>query len=163
MKRVIEIQANFSLISSSLDLVSKSNDEWRRIHHLSHSDTRSINDNILSKTVELNYTKFQNILQLILDVDRNSIFLKRDIKNAFRIILVASYCQWLLSFSWKENYYQETCLSFDLSTISFIFNLFAKDLDWILIFFLKWKHYLDDFIAVFLAKSNLINDIDAYN
>jgi hypothetical protein len=62
MKRVIKIQANSFLISSSLDLVLKSNDKWRRIHHLSHSNTYSVNDNIFSKIVELNYTKFQNIL-----------------------------------------------------------------------------------------------------
>jgi hypothetical protein len=159
-KQVIEVSFFSSFISSSLSLISKFDDEWRHIHHLCHSKVRSVNDNISSIAAELNYKKFQNIIQLILNVERETIHLKRDIKNAFRNISIAFHNQWLLSFSWKNKYYKEICLLFELSTASFIFNLFVEDLDWILIFFLQWKlrHYLEDFIAGFSPQQIVESD-----
>ena len=85
--------------------------------------------------------------------------LKQDIKNAFRNVSVAPHQQWLLGFMWKRRYYKKICLLIDLSTISFIFNLFGKGLYWILVCYLNWilVYYLDDFVAVFSAgKANSI-------
>jgi hypothetical protein len=80
--------------------------------------------------------------------------MKRDIKNVFRNVFVASHDQWLLSFHWKSNFYKKTCLSFELSIAFFIFNLFDETLNWILASFLQWniRHYLDDFVSIFLSK-----------
>ncbi len=74
--------------------------------------------------------------------------------DAFRNIPVAPHYQWLLGFRWCRKFYKETCLSFGLATASFIFNLFAEALHWIIVSFLLWVicHYLDDLIAVFKAK-----------
>jgi hypothetical protein len=80
-----------SFISFSLELVSKSDDDLRRIHHLSHSRDLFVNSNIADKSEELVYTRLKEILQLILSARREVIILKRDIKNAFRIVLVASH------------------------------------------------------------------------
>ena len=82
---------------------------------------------------------------------RGCIILKRDIKDAFRIVLVAPHQQWILGFNWEGQYYLETCLSFGLRTAPFIFNLFTKGFHWILQSFLGWDlmaHYLNNFIRV---------------
>lgn len=65
---------------------------------------------------------------MIIQVGRNYIMLKRDIKNTFKNVPIAPYQQCLLRFIWKEEYYKEIGLLFGLSTIPFIFNLFGKNL-----------------------------------
>jgi hypothetical protein len=131
---------------------------WRRIHHLSHFKSKSINDYIRQKSIKLQYTKLREILKLIIQNEQDAIILKRDIKNAFRNVLVASDNQWLLKFHWKNHFYKETCLFFNLTIASFIFNLFKKNLNWILSFFLHWNvhHYLNDFVAIFSLKCSFI-------
>jgi Reverse transcriptase (RNA-dependent DNA polymerase) len=77
--------------------------------------------------------------------------MKRDLKEAFRNIPVASRMQWLLGFQWHNFFYLERCLPFGLATAPFIFNLFAEGLHWILQSWLQWDlldHYLDDFILI---------------
>jgi hypothetical protein len=69
-------------------------------------------------------------------------------------VLIVSHQQWLLRFHWKERFYKKKCLSFELLIALFIFNLFEKELNWILSFFLHWnvRHYLNNFEAVFFLK-----------
>lgn len=80
-----------SFISSSLNLVSKSDDDLRRIHHLSHSSDLFINSNIVDEFEKLVYTKLNEILQLILSTKREIIILKRDIRDVFRIVFIVSH------------------------------------------------------------------------
>ena len=52
---------------------------------------------------------------------------------------------------WQEMFYEELFLSFKLRTASFLFDLFAKAINWILIAIFCWTcviHYLDDFFTV---------------
>lgn len=125
---VTEVEPTFFFISSLLGLVSKSNGSLRKIHHLSHFPSQSVNDNISVEVSELRYAKFSEIFNLVIHAGRNCIILKRDIKDAFKTILVALYYQWLLGFMWKNRYYKETYLSFGLATARFLFNFFAKSL-----------------------------------
>lgn len=118
-------------ISSPLGLVPKHDGGWRRIHHLSHPVGRSVNDHIPDGAGEMRYSRFQDVLQMVIQAGRNYTILKRDIKDAFRNVPVAPHHQWLLGFTWKGKHYKETCLSFGLSTAPFIFNLFGKGLHWI--------------------------------
>ena len=53
-------------------------------------------------------------------------------KDAFRNVPVAPQYQWLLDFTWWKKFYKETCLSFGLATVTFIFNLFAEALHWLI-------------------------------
>jgi hypothetical protein len=61
-ERIVAIQSIFLFIFFSLSLISKEDEEWRRIHHLSHFETESINDHISQKTAQLRYTKLEKIL-----------------------------------------------------------------------------------------------------
>ena len=94
------------------------------------------------------YTKY--IYDAVLAKGRGAIIVKKDIKDAFRIIPVAPYQRWLLGFQWENRYYQEEVLSFGLRTAPFLFNLVAEAFQWILEAWLGWElfHYLDDFIRV---------------
>ncbi len=76
-------------ISSPLGLVLKHDGDFRRIHHLSHPKGRSVNDHIPDGAGELRYTRFQEVLDLILATGRHSIVIKRDIKDAFRNVPIA--------------------------------------------------------------------------
>lgn len=76
-------------ISSPLSLVPKHDGGWCKIHHLSHPSIHSVNDNIPKKDGQLQYVRFQEILDLILNTGRGCIILKQDIKDAFRNIPIA--------------------------------------------------------------------------
>jgi hypothetical protein len=84
-------------ISSSLDLISKQNEKFRRIHYLSHSSERSVNDKI-SYTEDLKYCTFQKILDMIIKEERHCIIIKRDILNVFRNVSLNSQIQWQFEF-----------------------------------------------------------------
>jgi hypothetical protein len=149
--RVVWTTPCYPFISSPLGLVAKKDGGFRRIHHLSHPLQGSVNSQINEDSSTLVYTRIQVILDNIIIAGKGAIIIKRDIKEAFRNIPLAPQNQWLLGFSWKGQFYKETCLSFGLSTAPFIFNLFAEGFHWILQSRLRWKlleHYLDDFILI---------------
>lgn len=152
LRRVVQVvNPQPPYIASPLGLVRKHDGGWRRIHHLSHPHIHSVNDNIPKESSQLQYIKFQEILDLILSVGQGCIIIKGDIKDAFRNIPVASRYHGLLGFCWKGLFYKETCLPFGLATASILFNLFGEAFHWILESYFQWTvgHYLDDFVSVF--------------
>ena len=164
-KRIARATLSTPFISSPLGLVPKHNGGFRRIHHLSFPRGKAVNDHISEAYGTLTYTTLATVTHLILLAGRGCLFIKRDIKDAFRMIPVAPHQYWLLGFNWEGQFFTETCLPFGLRTAPFIFNLFAEAFHWILQAVLHWDllaHYLDDFIrvipkssAVCLAQMNL--------
>jgi len=76
--------------------------------------------------------------------------------NIFCHVLIATSDHWLLNFFWEDKYWIDRFLFFDLRTSSYLFNLFAKDLCWMLIVILQWDsiiHYLNDFLVI---QANII-------
>ncbi len=106
--------------------------------------------------MEMRYTRFQEVLQLVINAGRHCVIMKRDVKDVFTNVPVAPKHRWLLGFRWEGRYYNETCLSFGLATALFIFNLFAEALYWIMASFLRWVlcHYLDGFVAIFRSNTS---------
>lgn len=83
--------------------------------------------------------------------------MKRDLKDAFRHIPVASSDHWLLGFFCDGRYWMKRYLPFGLRTSPFIFDLFAKALHWVLAAVLMWTsilHYLDDFFAILSSSDD---------
>jgi hypothetical protein len=74
-----------------LGLVSKHDKGWRRIHHLSHPLSRSVNDHIRPDSVALKYVTLEEIWTTIIKTGRGSTIIKRDIQDAFRIIPVTVF------------------------------------------------------------------------
>lgn len=100
-----------------------------RIHHLSHPRGKSVNCHIPVEHGTLEYTSFDEAIDLILDMGRGFILVKRDLAEAFRHIPVAESAWWLLGFCCDSVYYLEKYLNFGLQTAPFIFESFAKGLN----------------------------------
>lgn len=76
--------------------------------------------------------------------------MKKDLADAFRHIPVAKSDWWKLGFEWMGVYWFERFLPFGLRTSPFLFDLFAKALNWIMLrTFNDVIHYLDDFLGIF--------------
>ena len=147
MTRVDILPSKF--ISSPLGLVPKSNGTWRRVHHLSHPEGSSVNDFIPQEWGALEYPTFDDAVAKIRQQGKGCILVKRDFSDAFRHIPVAKSDWWLLGFQWDNVYWMERFLPFGLRTSPFLFDLFAKGINWMC---LQNQHdvlhYLDDFLAV---------------
>lgn len=137
-------------ISSFLRLVPKPNGSWQCIHYLSHFQGLSVNCNIPKDFGTLEYTIFDDGIEMLLKVESGRIFNKQDLVDTFCHIPVSASNWWLLGFFWYSYYWCERFLPFSLRIFSFIFDLFAKDIYWLLIN-KGWKntlHYLDNFFAI---------------
>jgi hypothetical protein len=109
--------------------------------------------------------KIDDIYDQIIQAGPGCIIIKRDIKDAFRIVPIAEDNQHLLAFQWNNSTYVECCLPFGLATAPFLFNLFAEALHWILQCLLDAfhiNHYLDDFIAITQSPS-MSDPADAFD
>ncbi|RYC54493.1 hypothetical protein CHU98_g11720 [Xylaria longipes] len=99
----------------------------------------------------LQYTTIQDVFNMVRQAGRGAYLIKKDLKDAFRLVPVALPQRWLLGFAWKGRYFHENCLPFELRTAPFLFRLFAEELHWMLealLQTLRVAHYLDDFIFV---------------
>jgi Reverse transcriptase (RNA-dependent DNA polymerase) len=154
LHRIEPTTPTFPLISSPLGLVPKPGGAWRKIHHLSFPEGQSVNDHISQEAAYLRYVSFEEVLQMVRNAGRGCWILRRDMKDAFRVIPIAPHQRWLLAFEWAGQYYRECVLPFGLATAPFIFNIFAEAWHWILESFLGWRfveHYLDDTMAAIMA------------
>ena len=81
---------------------------------------------------------------------RSCTLVKKDLADAYRHIPVAKSDWWTLGFEWMGTFWFERFLPFGLRTSAFLFDLFAKALNWIMLQkFQDIIHYLDDFFGVF--------------
>ncbi|KAJ5215290.1 uncharacterized protein N7498_001697 [Penicillium cinerascens] len=144
---------------SPLGLVPKHDEGWRRIHDLSWPPGQGLNQGIPDSWLAIEYMSIDKIYEQVIQSSPGCTIIKRDIKDAFRIVPVAEDNQYLLAFQWNDSTYVECCLPFGLVTAPFLFNLFAEALHWILqcllpLFYIN--HYLDDFIVI--TQSPLVPD-----
>ena len=91
--QVIPTTQSYPFISSPSGLVPKPNGGFCRIHHLSHPRDSSINDFISKEASNLRYTSLKNVTDMVLQAGCQCIIIKKDIKNAFRNILIAPHMQ----------------------------------------------------------------------
>jgi hypothetical protein len=89
LRRVLSRTPSFPFISSPLGLVPKGDSGYRRIHHLSHPPSSSVNSHIPEGASSIKYTKITEIYRAILSAGRHCVIVKKDIKDAFRNIPVA--------------------------------------------------------------------------
>lgn len=147
----VDPQAEAQYVCSPLSLVPKHDGGWRRIHDLSSPQGQSVNDGIPHDWGALEYATYDDAVNTLLSRGPEAQFIKRDLKDAFRHIPVVTSNQWLLGFYCDDCYWVKRYLPFGLRTAPYLFNLFAKTLNWILIAVLGWffiLHYLDDFFAI---------------
>ncbi|KAJ5778452.1 hypothetical protein N7520_001698 [Penicillium odoratum] len=141
---------------SPLGLVPKHDGGWRRIRDLSWPPGQGLNQGIPDSWSAIEYMTIDHIYEQVIQAGRGCTIIKRDIKDAFRIVPVAEDNQHLLAFQWNDSTYVECCLPFGLATAPFLFNLFAEAFHWILQCHLPAfhiNHYLDDFIVIARSPS----------
>ena len=83
-------QAEAQYVYSPLGLVLKHDGGWRRIHDLSFPNGQSVNDGIPHEWGALEYTTFDDAVDALLLQGPGAQFVKRDLKDAFRHIPVAT-------------------------------------------------------------------------
>ena len=85
--------------------------------------------------------------------------IKRNLTDAFRHVSVAKADWWLLEFKWQKQCWIDRFLSFGLKTFPFLFDIFVKNINWI-ICEKKWQciYYLNDFLIFIFSK----NDYQTY-
>ena len=123
--------------------------KWRLIVDLSSPGSASVNDGIDKEMCSLSYTSVDAVVEKILDLGRNALLAKLDIKQAYRMIPVHPQDRLLLGMEWEEYVYVDKALPFGLRSAPIIFTAVADALQWIM-----QKngasyvdHYIDDFIT----------------
>ena len=121
---------------------------WRTIFDLSCPEFFSINDGILKQYGTISYESLETAIQLIAQVGKGAVMMKRDLKSAFHHIPISPHDYWLLIFESNGKFYVDMFLPFGLRTALRIFNLFSEALHWIFEILLGWNltNYLDDFL-----------------
>ncbi len=56
----------------------------------------------------MRYTRFQEVLQLVINAGSYCVIIKKEVKDAFRNVQVALQHRWLLGFRWEGRYYKGT-------------------------------------------------------
>lgn len=135
---------------SPLGLVPKKGiNEYRLIHHLSYPDGESVNDFIDPKLCSVQYTKFDQAVEMIQRLGEGALLAKADIKSAFRLLPVAKADFELLGLKFKAQYFFDKALPFGCSISCATFEKFASFLQWVvrnLCSVGELEHYLDDFL-----------------
>ena len=158
------------LIVSPIGLVQKkSSDDYRLIFDLSFPEDHSINDGIPKEFCSVNYTQFDEAIDMVLEMGPGSYLSKIDIQSAFRLIPLNKNDFPLLGMFHNNCYYIDKCLPFGCSISCAIFEKFSTFLEFCLKQYSlsnRWIHYLDDFLSgdpVFQqARKNLQAALDLF-
>ena len=120
----------FNLRISPIGLVpKKAEGEFRLIHHLSFPFGNSVNDYIDPKLASVQYTHFDEAIQLVQDLGKNCYLFKLDLKNAFRLLPVNPGDFNQLGFMFDNKYYFDKCMPFGCSISCSTFERFARFLE----------------------------------
>ena len=117
---------------------------------MSHPKTHSVNDGIPKMLCGLSYITIDDAIHKVLQLGRNTLLAKIDIKSAFRLLPVHPADRHLLGLEWHKLIYLDTGLPFGLRSAPKLFNILADLLAWIV----SQKgvsiclHYLDDFLTM---------------
>lgn len=89
-EKIIKLIASRNyLIFFLLGLMSKFNENMKRIHYFSHLKSCFINCNILKKFNTLKYAYFNEIIAMIIKKNREIIFMKKNLVGIFDHMFVA--------------------------------------------------------------------------
>ena len=110
----------------------------------------SVNDFIPNGKFGMSYVRVDDAVEMVLRRGKRALMAKVDVENAFRNVPVRPKDWPLLGFEWRGvgAYFHDVVLAFGLQSGLFLFDQFAKVLEWI---FVKCTanrdiiHYLDDF------------------
>jgi len=123
--------------------IGGSNSSW----HFSWRPTEKGIDPVLAS---LAYSSVDHLAALVASLGRKAFLVKADVKEAYRMMPVHPYDQYLLGVQWEGSVYVDKVLPFGLSSAPKIFLALVDALQWILHHngVTKGLHYLDNCILV---------------
>jgi hypothetical protein len=114
VKEVPESDLPANYFCSPIGLVPKLIDGvqmgWRIIFDLSSPEGFSVNDGIPREFGSLIYETLNDAIQLVAQVGKGAVMMKRDLKAAFRHIPINPCDYWLLLFEWEGRFYVDIFL-----------------------------------------------------
>ena len=128
---------------------------YRLITHLSFPPNLSLNDFVDEKFTSVQYSLFDNAIDMIRMLGVNAEVGKKDIKSAFRLLRIYPGDFDLLGFKLENYYFIDKCLPMGYSESCCLFEKFSTFIQWVVETESNSKnvdHYLDDFL--FAGKSN---------
>ena len=135
---------------SPMGLVPKPHqpDKFRLIVDLSSPGDNSVNDGIPSDLCSLKYASIDDAVTMVKTLGRETMLVKIDLKEAYRLIPVHPDDYHLLGVTWQGHTYVDRALPFGLCSAPKIFTAFADFLAWVLHQhgITHQLHYLDDFL-----------------
>ena len=152
----IPARLTHSIHTSYMGLVPKAHqpNKFRLIVNLSYPAGTSINDGISQDLCSLTYASVDDAVQLIRNLGRDTLMVKLDLKDAYRIVPVHPQDYHLLGIAWEGATYVDRALPFGLRSAPKIFNAVADTIAWVFhTCGIKHQlHYLDDYL--FLGAPN---------
>ena len=126
---------------------------YRIMHDLSYpyDRHRSVNDGIPHSVSSVQYYSVADAIDMVLEIGTSAYMCKTDIEQAFRNIPIHPDDHHLLGFSFRGQYYYDTCLSMGCSSSCSIFEAFTTAVQWIAINKCSISHIIhmvDDFFIV---------------
>lgn len=141
-----------NLRTSPIGLVpKKTQGEFRLIHHLSYPAGYSVNDFILEEACKVEYSKFDDAVDLVARMGKGTELAKEDIKSAFRLLPISPKDYELLGVKFESLYYIDRCLPMGIRCAPAYFETFSTFLEFCVRDKLgtdRLMHYMDDFLAV---------------
>ena len=161
------------MIISPLGLVPKKFDNpytpqikrFRLIHHLSYPEGESINDFIDPHLTSVQYTNFDEAVNMVQRLGRNCKLFKIDIKNAFRLIPIRPQDFELLGFKHKDKYFLDKALPFGASISCKTWENFSTLLEYCVrknTVSGELIHYLDDFLGGDITNQSCRDLMDTF-
>ena len=144
-----------NLRCSPIGLVPKKSGGYRLITHLSYPPLISVNDFIDPKLTSVQYSSFDNVLDIIRSLGTGALIGKMDISSAFRLLPVYPGDFELLGIHFQDKFVINKAMPFGCSISCSTFEKFSSFLDWKARQMANSEnldHYLDDFF--FGGKKN---------
>lgn len=149
---------------SPVGLVPKSSGGMRLITHLSYPYGNSVNDFIDPCLSSVQYSKFDNVINIVQNLGKGALMGKRDVKSAFNLCPVHPDDFDILGIKFENKYWIQKMLPQGCSISPAIFEKFATFLQYTVSKYAQSKnldHYLDDFF--FAGKAGATDCIDLMN
>lgn len=141
-----------NLIVSPVGLVPKAEPgKFRLIHHLSYPHGGSINDGIDREVCAVQYTSFDEAVNLVIQMGKGALMAKADIESAFRLLPINPGDFQLLGIKVLDKFYVDKALPMGASCSPAHFELFSTFIEWVVRREAGSNaiiHYMDDFCLV---------------
>ncbi|XP_055340125.1 uncharacterized protein LOC129589395 isoform X1 [Paramacrobiotus metropolitanus] len=151
-----KVQPHPNFVVNPLGLRPKRPSGHRVIMDLSQPFGLSVNDFIPKDKYSLTYVGVDDAVKMVMFHGRGSLMAKVDIESAFRNLPVRQSDWHLLGYEWEGQFYHDVVVPFGLRSGPYLFDTFARMLEWI---FKKctgsdtFLHFLDDFFMCGKAAS----------